>query len=345
MDVATIPRVSSEELCAELQQTISVHFGGYRRIRNLRRRRSNYSSSYTIENLEVELDHGKRLSLVFKDLSPTSLLEAARRVRPQFLYKPQREIEIYRTLLDPRRFNTPACYGFVQRPELKRYWLFLERVDGPLLWQVGRFELWERSARWLASLHEHFAERNDLNRIWPVDLLRYDRNYCLCWMERAENFLTSQLDAGSKALRDQFKCLSSKFAIVVDRLLSLPQTLIHGEFYPSNVILRGTGSTKRVCPIDWEMAAVGPGLIDVAALVSGAWTEDQRKRLVTAYHDSLAQTKDWPPSLKEVLELVDYCQLYLAVQWLGWATDWSPPESHDQDWLREAVRLSKRLRL
>jgi thiamine kinase-like enzyme len=38
----------------------------------------------------------------------------------------------------------------------------------------------------------------------------------------------------------------------------------------------------RVCPVDWEMAAVGPGLIDLAALTAGWWTA----------HDSRAVTEE-----------------------------------------------------
>src|SRR5260370_1214057 len=158
-ETATPVRVSGEDLRQELEQALSLHFGRPRRVRNLRRRRSIYSSSHTIENLQVELDHGTRLNLVFKDLSPTSLLVAARHVRPRFLYNPRREIETYSTILNPKKFGTPMCYGAVQHPELERYWLFLERVDGPLLWQMGRLETWERAARWLARLHSHFRFR------------------------------------------------------------------------------------------------------------------------------------------------------------------------------------------
>jgi hypothetical protein len=76
MDPAIVPRVPAEELREGLQQVLSLYYGSMRRIRKLRRRRSNYASSCAIENLEVDLDRGKHLSLVFKDLSPASLLKA-----------------------------------------------------------------------------------------------------------------------------------------------------------------------------------------------------------------------------------------------------------------------------
>src|SRR5579862_6754058 len=151
--------VCLEKLLEELQRALSLHFGSTRKIRHLRRRRSNYSSTYTIENLEVDLDHGKHLSLVFKDLSPTSMLKDARNVRPEFLYCPQREIETYRAVLDSEAFGTPVFFGAVEQPQNGRFWLFVERVEGPLLWQVGRFGHWEDSARWLARFHGHFERR------------------------------------------------------------------------------------------------------------------------------------------------------------------------------------------
>src|SRR5690242_20484407 len=99
MDSATV-RASTEELQETLQDALSVHFGEQRRICGLRRRRSNYSSSYAIETLDLTLTGGKHLSLVFKDLSPGSMLPEARQVRPDFLFRPEREIATYRFVLD-----------------------------------------------------------------------------------------------------------------------------------------------------------------------------------------------------------------------------------------------------
>src|SRR6476646_5400327 len=148
--------VCGDELRGAVEQVLSQHFGASRRVKSLRRRRSAYSSSSIIENLEVGLDSGRRLRLVFKDLSPRSLLLTASQVRPRFLYQPRREIEIYRRILDYQRFGTPRCYGAIESPAQERYWLFLERVDGPLLWQRGRLELWEQAAKWLARFHTEF---------------------------------------------------------------------------------------------------------------------------------------------------------------------------------------------
>ncbi len=40
-----------------------------------------------------------------------------------------------------------------------------------------------------------------------------------------------------------------------------------------------------------------------------------------------------------------YFRLYIAVQWLGWSRDWSPPAEHAHDWLSEALSLAEELEL
>lgn len=337
-------RIAREELLPQLQLVLSSFFGGEARIRSFRRRRSNYCSSFTIENLDVELDPPGTLRLIVKDLSPSSLLSAAREVRPDFLYNPRREIVTYRSVLNPLQFGTATCYGALEQPESERYWLFLERVQGVLLWQVGRFEQWERAAGWLAAFHFHFSGIMQC-KATPELFLRYDSDHCLRWIERAAQFVTRANGGLSAASAGRFGRLVKQYHRVADRLSLTAHTVIHGEFYPSNVILRGGARGTQLCPIDWEVTAVGPGCIDLAALVSGAWSEEQKSRLVAAYHRVLVGLDANAPALEELMELVDYAQLHLAIQWLGWATDWSPPKTHERNWLDEAIRLATGLKL
>jgi thiamine kinase-like enzyme len=120
--------------------------------------------------------------------------------------------------------------------------------------------------------------------------------------------------------------------------VALPVTFIHGEFYASNVLVDDGGT--RVCPVDWEMAALGPGLIDLAALTAGRWTEPEREALVLAYMTALAPRRGWPPPRAEFLAALACCRLHLALQWLGWSERWSPPAEHAHDWLHEALALA-----
>jgi hypothetical protein len=375
-------------LSAALEQALARHFGAPRRLHRLRRRVSAYSSSCTIENLEVELDRGQKLRLVFKNLSPAALLEGAKRVRPGFLYEPQREILTYERILDPQRLGSAVCYGSVSSVEQERYWLFLERVTGPLLWQVGRMEAWEQAARWLARLHSEFDAADFAMHLAPspqpsppmgervaagqgrgcarvtrsvsrsagtmelpkggerfAHLVRHDEEFYGTWLGRAEEFLRQRRARASPEIRRRFRRLAGRYDRLVARLMELPRTVVHGEFYPSNIIVGGTAEARRICPVDWELAASAPGLIDLAALTAGGWSPEARAKMIAAYRDALEPRKHRTPSLGDLVEAVACCQLHGCVQWLGWAADWSPPDEHAQNWLQEAFRLADKLGL
>src|SRR5439155_16888340 len=166
------------------EQALSRHFGGPRTIARLERRRSDYGSSFALEELDVGLDDGTTLPLMFKDLSPRALLQGARAVKPAFLYEPRREIEVYQRVLAPRRLGTATCYGAVVDERLGSYWLFLERVAGVELYQVGELSTWQRAARWLAGLHTRLAAES-AHFAPAARLLRYDEAFYRQWPRRA----------------------------------------------------------------------------------------------------------------------------------------------------------------
>jgi thiamine kinase-like enzyme len=290
------------------------------------------------------LEKNRSLRLVFKDLSPSAVLATASQVRPRFLYHPLREIETYRNLLNRLDLGTARCYGDVIKPEAGRYWLFLERVDGPLLWQLGGMRAWCAAARWLGRLHTRYQERWKTADALPGEgLLQYDKHSFQQWMERAEEFLRRRrLSAEPRELR-RFGRLASKYDRHVRKLAQQPRTLVHGEFYPSNLVMPQIAGKRRVCPIDWELCGLGPSALDLAALTSGEWSAEHRKQMIFAYRESMLVHDATPPSISEMLEAVADCQLHLCVQLLGWAAEWDPPELHARNWLREALRLAAEL--
>jgi hypothetical protein len=324
------------ELRAALEQALGRHFSGQRSIARLEGRPSDYQSSFALEEVDVTLDGGTTLRLLFKDLSSRALLPGARDAKPAFLCEHRREIEVYETILARRRLGTATCYGSVLDERLGRYWLFLERVPGVELYRVGELSTWQQAARWLAGLHTGLAA--ECGRLaGAAHLLVYDGAFYRRWPQRAVAFVKAGHDRG------RLEWLADRYEQVVERLAELPVTFLHGEFYASNVLVQHTADGLRVCPVDWEMAAVGPGLIDLAALTAGKWTEEARRELALAYHAELAPGGGGVMTAEAFLEALDCCRLHLAVQWLGWSPVWSPPPEHAQDWLREALTLAERL--
>ena len=344
-DDDTGPSVGADELRAALEQALSGYFGAQCHITMLDRRPSSFRSSFALEELDVRLDNGTCLQLMFKHVGRQGLLARARAVKPAFLCDPLREIEAYRTILAPSGLGATTCYGAVVDQRAGRYWLFLERVPGLELYRHG-LPVWQQVAGWIAAMHAHFAQEHVLPTLAQSShLLIYNGDFYRLWLRRAQAFMRKTEPARSRKARRSLQWLAARYDQVVERLLALPMTFIHGELYASNVLVQEAAGETRVCPVDWEMAAVGPGLIDLAALTAGSWSEAEKKELALTYYAALAPTKGWPPEPDAFLTALDYCQLHLAIQWLGWAPTWSPPPDQAQDWLNEALHLAEKLQL
>jgi Ser/Thr protein kinase RdoA (MazF antagonist) len=327
-----MPAPSDAELRAGLAEalaSVSLEPTG-----EVERRPSPYRTSFPIEELRVELRGRGPTRLACKRLDWEELEPAAQLAKPRFLHDPAREPAAYRALLPSAPAGPPEFFGAVEDEE--RSWLFVEWVEGRELFQVGERELWEEAARWLARFHVALAPELERCR-HEARLIEHDASFYRRWVARACEFASDPKPA---------EWLAGRHEQVVEALVALPRTAIHGEFYASNVLVAadfdhtplGSNSDARVAPVDWELAAAGPGLTDLAALVSG-WPEADRRALAAAYADE--------PGVPEFTERdLDFVRLQVAIQWLGWAPpEWEPPEERRHDWLREAVALAEGLGL
>jgi aminoglycoside phosphotransferase (APT) family kinase protein len=300
----------------------------------IERRPSPYRTSFPIEELRLELAGRGPVTLGFKQLDWERLEPAAQLAKPRFLHDPEREPEVYRLLLPQAPAGPPEFLGSVLEGE--RRWLFVEWVEGRELFQVGERELWEEAARWLARFHVAMAPGFDRHLV-EAPLIDHDAAFYRRWIERARGF-----GADPKPI----EWLAARHGQVVDALLAQPRTVLHGEFYASNVLVAsdfdpsplGKKSDARIAPVDWELAATGTGLSDLAALVSG-WPDADREAIATAY----AAEPDVPAFDPRDLDLA---RLQVAIQWLGWAPpQWEPPEGQRHDWLGKAIALVEELEL
>lgn len=324
------PETRSAVADAELVDALERSLG--QPVATLERQPSRYATSATLEWVDAVLADGAVLALALKDMSPGALLDGARRAKPSFLYNPSREIDTYRLVLDGAGLGTARCYGAAADDAARRYWLLLERIPGVELYQVGELDRWEHAARWLARAHAALTARaGEVLATGSPALILHDRTACRRWMERAVAFCPDRRIDRVAAVHDA----------VVDRYAALPATVVHGELFASNVLLCGDRADERVCAVDWEMAGVGPGLHDLAALVSGEWREEDRTALVRAYHE--AAIPDGGLTLGDTQAALDVCRLQLCVQLIGWSPDWAPPGEHAHDWLGEAVELAERV--
>ena len=327
-------RASDRELIDVLQAQ-----GDGADVLGLTRRPYRYATSAPLEEIRVRTGEGEELAAILKDLSRERLLDDARNSKPVFLHEPLRELETYRRILSPAGIG-PRCIAAVAREDPPRYWLLIEKVPGVELWQVGELSVWEEVAGWLGRFHSRFAGRLDEVRAANPHLLELSDGWFRSWVERARAALAESTDRRASPLRRGLE----RYEEVIDPLAALPRTFVHGELYPSNVLVVREDDPVRVCPVDWEMAAIGPGSIDLAALVGG-WGAAERESLVAAYRRGLAGAGATAPDPEALVADLSRARLQLALQWLGWSSEWRPPREHAHDWVGEALALTEELEL
>ncbi len=327
---AALRASGDEELRRCLERALAEVEGGSPRVAELRRRPFEYETSYAIDELRVQLDEGESLDLLVKDVG-AGLSATAAAAKPSRALDPRREIAVYRSLLAGSDVSAPRFYGATEDTESGRAWLFLERVPGEVLADVGEPEAWRAAARWAAELGGAVPVPPD-----PAsDQLLLDRGRD--WHEHWIAAATAACEAGGR--RELAARLRRGAPRLLDRLQDLPRTFVHGELYASNVIVQRQGSeAAQVKPVDWEMAGTGPFALDLAALVAG-WAEAERRAMSGAFHGALPDEVGSAISETDLLEAVALCELALALQWIGWASGWRPPAEHRRDWAAEASRL------
>jgi hypothetical protein len=215
----------------------------------LSRRPSAYRTSFPIEELEVELPGGGRSRIVAKRLDRASLGPAARFARPSFLHAPRREAYVYERLL-PRGPEGPPRFLEAEQGADGSL-LLIEWIDGRVLFEVGERAIWEEAASWLGRFHAAF-EGAPADPPLDARLVERDADFHRLWLARARDFAVSEPRRGAA-----LDWLAARHEDVVEALVAMDPTLLHGEFYASNVLVAEAESSTRVAPVDWELA--GPG--------------------------------------------------------------------------------------
>ncbi|HET7416415.1 MAG TPA: aminoglycoside phosphotransferase family protein [Solirubrobacterales bacterium] len=321
----SLREAGDDELRRSLEGALSEVRGDPVEVVALSRRPFAYETSYAIDELRVRLGDGESLDLVVKDVGAGGLSAAAAATKPGFTLDPRREIAVYRSLLAPSQVPAPRYWGAAE--DEGRAWLFVERVEGEVLTDVGEVEVWRAAAAWAARLDA--AVRPQVRAEVEPLLLHRNREWHAHWIEAAT-------DAGGEELARQLRPAAPE---LLERLEALPSAFVHGELYPSNVIVgRREPEPPRIAPVDWELAGPGPFALDLAALVGG-WGAEERRGMCESFHAALPEGRRASLSLGDLIAAVDLCRLSLALQWIGWAPGWEPPEEHRHDWVAEAMRL------
>ena len=237
------------------------------------------------------------------------------------------EAAVYRLLMRRGLAGVPRLYGtFAERPA-RRTWLVLERVPGVRIDDLGeQAGAMRAAAAWVGRLHAADLLADALHA--GVPLIRHTRDYYLGWIRRTIEF-ARPLHARYPWLRE----LERQADALVAPLLSAPRVLIHGEYYPHNVLVHGAA----VFALDWQSAAVAAGELDLAALTEN-WPEEIVEACVHEY-----RAARWPEGAPAWSDAVlEAARVHWLFRWLGDRPHWTLRDRAKWRWQaleRVAARL------
>jgi aminoglycoside phosphotransferase len=284
---------------AELLPSLEAAVGP---VRSLQRTASPHASTATLETVRARLADGSELDLVLK---------SAGRDTP-------REVAFYREVLAGAGLGTPR---FLAGSERGTGWLLLAALAGGPLWQSADLESWCQAARWLGRAHRRLVD--DAARLRPGGRLP----------------LRGPAGAGRPLRRPRRGPARLPAPRPRPRLRAAPRTVVHGEAFPSNVLL---GPAGELALVDWETAGHGPGVLDLAALSAG-WPPAEAARIASAYAGDAAAVAEGAATgaegaatgaegaaaaaegatavaegaVADALSLLPAARLAVAVRWLG----------------------------
>ena len=114
-----------------------------------------------------------------------------------------------------------------------------------------------------------------------------------------------------------------------------PETLVHGDLWPTNAIVASNGSGSRVRLIDWDEAAAGPIWFDLSTFLL-RFEPPRRGWILEAYGSAVERLAGWrvPPAreLNVIMETAAYSRLTSLLVWSVAAAD-----DGKADWLVERL--------
>jgi hypothetical protein len=235
------------------------------------------------------------------------------------------EAAVYRAVLSQVGLPAARFYGAHVDGATGETWMFLEDL-GPLPRAHRSHDpgAMGHAARWAGAFHA--AAEGLAAKLGGTLLRRYDTHYYRGWCERTAAF--------ARPFRDEFPWLTrlcERFpAVAPHYLLAEPATVIHGEYYPANVLWRADGT---VIPVDWESAVVAAGEIDLASLTEN-WPEAATQHCAAEYARARWPGGATPPKFDATL---DAARVYLHLRWLGYDPT-KTAESARNRWRFDALR-------
>ena len=308
--------VAEADLGADLELLLARVRGHPARIVKLVREPNGFATRAPVETVTIELEDGEALKLFVK--RPIDGPEPNPDARTS-----DREIRVYERLLLDGSLPVVRSYGSIA-PAGGRPIAILEHVDAWNLKYHG-LDRWYEAARRLAHLHVHFAgRRSTLSR--SAFLLRIDRFYVLEWLGRA----IAAVAVRSAELAAALDRVTGDYERVARVIEEQPPTLVHNDLAPKNVLV--VVDPARVCFVDWELAAVGCGPLDLVHLAYGL-DREAAAEMCRVYCEDASHLL--PASAREREAVFAACEAHKMVYRLAFSSRWKLPLETVAAWISE----------
>ncbi|HEV8379252.1 MAG TPA: phosphotransferase [Tepidisphaeraceae bacterium] len=311
-----------------VEQIVGQHFhGGTSSIESIERKRSEFASFYASDIITVRLVSGEQFKIFLKDFGsfhhPKDTMKERR----------EREVVVYRDILPDARLDTAKYYGSVRNETTGRFWLLLEFVEGLPISHL-EFEDWVPSAGWLGRMYGYFSKHPELWKNCDA-LTVHNADFFHSTAQQALQSVTEF----SAVLGHRLDPIVGRYDKTVAVMTSQPLTFVHGTYRPAQIIIDKTHTPARICPVDFEKAAIGASLYDLTFLVDG-FDPPRLKQLFDAYRQEAEGCGVSVADDEEMKRVVDCFRLHRVMSWLSLslARGYAPQSIHKLMGMAEELR-------
>ena len=224
-----------------------------------------------------------------------------------------RERSLYTTMVDYIPIKMPKMVAADPEGE----WIVLSLLPGGIQaehWGAGEYRL---AVDQLAALHDQFwGLKDDLeNYNWLARPLEVDFSLVVSAASNSLQKLRNQPDHLLHSEYELFLAINnivSKADQIAAPLRQLPATLLHGDYWPGNLMVYPDGTLYA---LDWQLAAIGPGVLDLMIFIQESrwWFEPMPVsvgEIVGRYRQNLSKLNGCEWSTSEWELLLDHALLW-----------------------------------
>ena len=262
------------------------------------------SSWYRTEAITIEFDSGEQLNCFVKDFGSYA------REKNQMEARRERERFFYKHTFRNGEHGLPAYVADIWSDDVT--WLVLEFVDAvPLAW--CDLEIWYDAASWLGRWQTAVVDR--------LPTLRSSGHF----IDRGPSYFSDVArgaQAGAEQLGDdvaqQVDAALPAYLAGTEALMQQPQTLVHGAFRPNQILVDTKEAPARICPTDWEIAAIGSCLYDLAALADG-FGGTALETFMARFLSEATWLDDDSPTVTDLRLALRTCSTHRTLKWVAQA--------------------------